>query len=135
MFLRLFLLFTIIPMIEIYVLIKVGQHIGAFNTIGFIILTGIVGAYLARAQGFYIIAKIQSELQRGQMPTDSLTDGLIILVGAVLLVTPGFVTDTIGFVLLIPQTRQLLKQFATAQFRKYINRNNVYTDIHFTDLE
>ena len=135
MFFKLFLLFTVIPIIEIWVLIQVGQRIGAFDTIALIVFTGIVGAFLARSQGFYIIAKIQNELQQGHMPTDSLTDGLIILVGAVLLITPGFVTDILGFLLLIPQTRSMLKQFIMTQFKNYISRNNVYSNIHFNDRD
>jgi UPF0716 protein FxsA len=119
MFFRLFLLFTIIPLIEIWVLIQVGQRIGAFDTIALIVLSGIIGAWLARSQGFHIIAKIQHELSQGQMPTDSLTDGLIIFAGAILLITPGFVTDVMGFVLLVPQTRIFVKKFVTSQFKNY----------------
>ncbi len=130
MFFRLFLLFTIIPLIEIWVLIQVGQQIGAFDTIALIILSGIIGAFLARSQGFYIISKIQHELSQGQMPTESLTDGLIILVGAVLLITPGFVTDVMGFLLLVPQTRVFVKKLVMSQFKNYISRNNVYSSYH-----
>ena len=135
MFFRLFLLFTIIPLIEIWVLIQVGQRIGAFDTIALIVLSGIIGAFLARSQGFYIISKIQHELSQGQMPTESLTDGLIILTGAILLITPGFVTDIFGFVLLVPQTRVFVKKFVTSQFKNYISRNNVYSGVHYEDFD
>ena len=133
MFFKLFLLFTIIPLIEIWVLIQIGQRIGAFETIALIVLTGALGAFLARSQGFLVISKIQNELQQGRMPTESLTDGLIILVGAVLLITPGLITDIFGFLLLIPQTRTLLKQFILDQFKNYISRNNGYSNIHIED--
>ena len=131
MFVRLFLLFTIIPILEIWVFIRVGQQIGAFDTIVLILLTGIVGALLARSQGFYIIAKIQHELANGQMPTESLTDGLIILAGGILLITPGFITDILGFLLLVPQTRRFVKKAITSQFKNYISRSNDYSNIHF----
>ena len=134
MFFRLFLLFTIIPLIEVWVLIHVGQQIGAFNTIALIVLSGILGAWLARSQGFYIISKIQYELSQGQMPTESLTDGLIILAGAILLITPGFVTDTMGLILLIPQSRTFVKKIVTSQFKNYISRNNVYSSIHYDEM-
>jgi UPF0716 protein FxsA len=133
MFFKLFLLFTVIPLIEIWVLIQIGQRIGAFDTIALIILTGILGAFLARSQGFFIISKIQNDLQQGRMPADSLTDGLIIIVGAVLLITPGLITDIFGFLLLVPQTRLVLKQIILRQFKKYISRNNGYSNVHFHD--
>lgn len=135
MFTRLLLLFTIVPLIEIYVLIKLGQHIGALDTIMLVLLTGIFGAWMARSQGLLVLKKIQADLQNGQLPADSLTDGLIILIGGVLLITPGIITDCAGLLLLFPQTRKAFKKIITLQFKKYISKNNVYTNIHFDDLE
>jgi len=109
MFPYLVLLFTILPALELAVMIHVGSRIGAANTILLLILTGVSGAYLARLQGFIIIRNIQSRLEQGEMPTEQMMDGLLILVGGLLLLTPGFITDILGILLLIPFTRALIK--------------------------
>ncbi len=109
MFIKLLLVFTIVPIIELYVLIEAGHQIGIGATIGMIILTGIAGAYLARTQGFNLINKIQTELNQGRIPAEELMDGAIILAGGLLLLTPGFCTDLFGFVLLTPMTRKIIK--------------------------
>ncbi len=109
MFPYLILLFTVLPALELAVLIHVGSHIGAANTVLVIILTGVSGAYLARLQGFIVIRDIQSRLEQGQMPTEQMIDGVLILVGGLLLLTPGFITDCLGILLLIPLTRSLIK--------------------------
>ena len=110
MFIRLLLLFTLVPVLEIYVLLQVGSVIGVIPTVLLILATGMAGAYLARSQGFQILTKIQNELQTGHLPTQELLDGAIILVGGVLLLTPGFCTDLAGIVMLIPGTRNWLKK-------------------------
>ncbi len=109
MFIKLLLVFTIVPIIELYVLIEAGHQIGVGATIGMIILTGIAGAYLARTQGFNLINKIQTELNQGRLPAEELMDGAIILAGGLLLLTPGFCTDLFGFALLTPMTRKIIK--------------------------
>ncbi len=109
MFIKLIILFTLVPVIEIYVLISAGQQIGALPTIGLIILTGIAGAAMARSQGFALLNRIQNELSQGRLPQEELIDGAMILTGGLLLLTPGFCTDLFGFFLLTPVTRQLLK--------------------------
>lgn len=114
----LILLFTVLPALELYVLIKVGGVIGAGNTILIIILTGVLGAYLARFQGIITLQRIQQSLNKGQLPNDALMDGLMILVGGIVLLTPGFITDITGFLLLIPPTRSLIKIFALKTFEK-----------------
>ena len=126
MFYRLLLLFTVIPFVELIVLIEVGKRIGTLTTLGVIILTGILGASLARAQGFLIIAKIREELSIGKIPTDSLIDGLLILIGAAFLLTPGFITDICGFLLLFPASRAALRE----PLRHYF-RNKISTSSHF----
>ncbi len=109
MFLKLFLLFTVVPAIELYLIIKVGQSIGAANTIFLIIGTGILGAYYARQQGFRVVSNIQFKVQQGQVPGDDLVNGAMLLVGGALLITPGFVTDFLGFSLIFPPTREAVK--------------------------
>ena len=124
MFGYLVLLFTLLPAIELYVLIEVGSVIGASNTILIILLTGVVGAYLARLQGFLTLQKIQNSVNQGQLPNNELMDGLMILVGGIVLLTPGFITDIIGFLLLIPLSRNLIKIWAQKTFEKMMKEGN-----------
>jgi len=109
MFIKLLIVFTIVPVIELYVLIEAGRQIGVGATIGMIFLTGIAGAYLARSQGFNLINRIQTDLNQGRIPADEMMDGAMILAGGLLLLTPGFCTDLFGFCLLTPLTRRFFK--------------------------
>ena len=117
MLLRLFLAFTIIPIIEIYILIKIGSILGAFASISLVILTGILGAYLARLQGLNTFLNIQKSLSLGRLPSGELLDAVLILVAGILLLTPGFLTDSIGFILLIQTTRNLIKFWLQSKFK------------------
>ncbi len=107
----LILAFVITPIAELYLLIKIGALIGAFNTIMLVVLTGIAGALLARSQGLAVLNKINSDLESGSMPAEALIDGLFILVGGLLLITPGIITDVIGFIFVIPRTRAMVKKY------------------------
>jgi len=127
MIFKLLLLFTLIPLIELSLLVKLGQQIGLGATLVIVILTGIVGAYLAREQGFIIITKIRNELQNGRLPADSLIDGILILAGGLLLVTPGILTDAIGFSALVPVTRKIIKEYLKQKFRQNINSGQIHT--------
>ena len=109
MFIKLIILFTLVPIIELYVLIEAGRQVGAGATIGMIFLTGIAGAYLARSQGFNLINRIQTDLNQGRIPAEEMMDGAMILAGGLLLLTPGFCTDLFGFCLLTPATRKFFK--------------------------
>ncbi|GAB6043973.1 FxsA family protein [Endothiovibrio diazotrophicus] len=102
----LFLLFVIIPFIEIYLLIKVGGVIGALPTIGLVVLTAVIGAGLLRAQGLSTLARVQQTLAQGGIPAIELMEGAFLLVGGALLLTPGFFTDALGFACLIPPLRR-----------------------------
>ncbi len=104
----LFIAFLAIPVIEIYVLITVGSAIGAGTTIALIIFTALLGAVLVRAQGFSTLARVQGQLARGEMPAIEIFEGLFLLVAGALLLTPGFVTDAIGFAFLTPPLRRLI---------------------------
>ncbi len=121
------LLFTILPAFELALLIEIGGNIGVGNTLMIIILTGVLGAYLARLQGFIVLQKIQNDLNCGIMPNSQLTDGLMILVGGIVLLTPGFITDTIGFLLLMPWTRNLIKKWFQKKFENMIAKGQVVT--------
>ena len=123
----LILLFTIIPMVELMLLIKVGQYIGAWHTIVIVIITGIIGAYLAKLQGIITLSRIQEDINQGRMPTDRLIDGVIILCSGILLLTPGFITDIIGFMGLIPATRNLFRIWLKNKIRNIIEAGRIIT--------
>jgi UPF0716 protein FxsA len=110
MFFVLIFTFVILPMLELSVLIKAGTLWGVGNTLLLIVLTGVLGAALARQQGLRVLFEVQKDLSRGVMPTDKLVDGLLILVAGVVLLTPGFITDAIGFLVLWPTGRGWLKK-------------------------
>ncbi len=128
MFLKLFLLFTVVPVLELTVLIKMGTIIGTTNTIALILLTGVGGAALAKSQGLSLITRIQSDLQEGRLPAEELLNGAFVLVGGVLLLTPGFITDILGFILLIPFTRNLCKKWLRRKLEQKIASGGVYVD-------
>ena len=118
MFSRLFLLFVIVPALELYLLIEIGAVIGFLPTLGLICLTGIIGASLARQQGLSVWTQFNSRLQTGQLPGKELIDGIIILLSGALLLTPGVVTDFVGFLGLLPFSRALIRSFAQKRIEK-----------------
>ena len=127
MFFYLLIIFIILPIIEISIFIQVGGFVGTFNTILIIFLTAAVGVYFVRQQGFRTFQKIAVELQNQQIPVQGMFDGLVILISGILLVTPGFLTDTIGFLGLIPQTRVFLLGIIKNLFlQRYSNAHKQY---------
>jgi UPF0716 protein FxsA len=106
---RLVLLMTLVPLAELLLLVRLAQFWGFWTTVGIVIGTGLAGAALARAQGLRVVAAIRQKLGRGELPADDLLDGLMVLVAAAFLVTPGVMTDTAGLLLLIPFTRRVLR--------------------------
>ncbi len=102
------LLFFSVPLLEIYLLIKIGGIIGALPTVSLVVLTAVVGAFLLRQQGFATVSRIQSELHRGEVPAAALLEGAALVFGGALLLTPGFFTDTLGFLCLLPPTRRAI---------------------------
>ena len=104
----LFLLFVAVPLAEIYLLLEIGGIIGAIPTIGLVVLTAVIGAALVRAQGFSTIMRIRRNLDAGEIPAVAIIEGAFLLLAGALLLTPGFLTDTIGFGCLIPPLRQTL---------------------------
>ena len=101
-----------VPLIEIYLFIKVGGMIGAFPTVVLVIVTAILGVSLLRAQGFQTMAKFQQEVSTGQLPATTMLEGVALIFGGALLLTPGFLTDGIGFLCLIPITRKTIIAWA-----------------------
>ena len=106
MFFWFLLLFFTVPLVEIYVLLEVGGVIGALPTIGLVVLTAVIGAGLIRAQGISTLGRVQSELERGELPAVGIIEGALLLVAGALLLTPGFVTDSLGFLILVPPLRR-----------------------------
>ena len=123
----LFLMFTVLPALELYVLIKVGGIIGPWQTLGLVILIGIIGAFLSRIQGFLVLRKIQESMARGQMPTDAMIDGLLVLLGGLLLITPGFITDIFGIFFLFPPTRYLIRLLVSHNIKKMMHNGQIIT--------
>ena len=109
----LILLFILLPMAELYLLLMMAGRVGGLWTFALVIFTGMLGAWLCRLQGFRTLARINQEMSDGQMPTDSLVDGGMILVSAALLVTPGIMTDLFGFSLLFPPCRAIYRRLLT----------------------
>ncbi|MCP4896760.1 MAG: FxsA family protein [bacterium] len=118
MFIRLLLLFTVVPIVELGLLIQLGRYVGLAPTIGIVLLTGVIGASLARWQGLVTLRRVQAEMAEGRVPTGPLIDGLLILVAGAVLLTPGLITDAVGFLLLIPPTRAAVRQTLVDQFRR-----------------
>lgn len=126
MFMILLALFIIIPLLELWMIIEVGSRVGVVYTIMSLILISVGGAALAKQQGYRVIARIQSEVQSGNMPGDSLVDGALILAGAILLLTPGFLTDIVGLLLLLPITRIPVRSFARRRLKKAVERRSIF---------
>ncbi|MDN3016215.1 membrane protein FxsA [Paenibacillus sp. BSR1-1] len=121
----LLLLIIIVPAMDIGVLLFSGKAIGVWPTLISIILTGIIGAYLAKREGLQTIRRVQEQLRYGQIPSEGVLDGICILIGGTLLLTPGFITDIFGFLMLFKPTRKLFKFFMKNSFRKWIDRRNI----------
>ncbi len=131
----LLLLFISIPLIEIYLFIKIGSFIGAFNTISLILITAIIGIIYARYEGFNTLKSGMSQLVKNQLPVYEIISGAALAFAALLLILPGFATDFLGFLLIFPPTRKLL--FKNVR-NKYPNQNNKKQDFingEFEDID
>ena len=122
---KLFLAFTIIPVSEIYILIAIGGQIGILPSIGLVILTGIVGASLARSQGLQTLGRIRDSFQQGVVPGEELLNALLIAIAGIVLLTPGFLTDAAGLFLLIPATRTLCRDWLKRRIELVYAQRNV----------
>ncbi|HOW72178.1 MAG TPA: FxsA family protein [Phycisphaerae bacterium] len=120
MVLRLLLLFTLVPLVELAILIKIGSRIGAGTTIVMVLLIGFVGAAVARHEGWRTIQGIQADMAAGRLPGDRLVDGLLILIGGILLITPGVLTDIAGLLLFLPPVRALVRTYMKRRLRTRI---------------
>jgi UPF0716 protein FxsA len=122
---KLFLLFTVVPAIDLYLLIKIGGYIGAGPALALAVGVGLVGAWLARREGVRVLREWQAAVVRGEMPREGVTSSLLVLVGGVMLIAPGFLTDIIGLLLLIPPTRRLVANWLAAYARKQLEAHTV----------
>ena len=131
------LLLTIIlvPIIEIYLFIKIGSQIGAFNTISLIFITALIGVYYARYEGLNTIRSGFSQLIKNELPAYEIISGAAIAFAALLLILPGFATDLIGFLLIFPLTRKLIFGKFSMKFQKKNNQKNNFIDGEFEDIE
>lgn len=125
MFFKLLLLFTLIPLVELYLLIEIGKLLGAPLTIGIVAITGFVGVFLAKSEGLSVLRRLQNQLAEGEMPGNALLDGLFILVGGAFLLTPGLITDTLGFLFLIPLTRYPLRELLKRKLARMMSTGDI----------
>ena len=119
-----FLFFIIIPLLEVILFITVGKYIGLWNTIFIIIITGIVGAILVKSQGITIFNKALEEIKLNKKPIFSIFEGIAILIAGAFLLTPGFLTDTLGCVLLVPKARNIIINYITL----YLKKRTIYKE-------
>ncbi len=125
MIVRLFLLFTAVPLLELMILIDLGGAIGLGPTLGIVLLTGAAGAWIARAQGLAVLGRIRQEMAAGRVPAAELVEGAMVLVGGVLLLTPGLLTDAAGFLLMVPACRRAIRGWLMRKLEKMVEDGKV----------
>ena len=125
----------LIPIIEIYLFIKIGSQIGAFNTISLIFITAIVGLIYARFEGLNTLKSGLSQLIKNEMPAYEIISGAVIAFAAFLLIIPGFATDILGFLLIFPITRKFIMNRFEQKFKNQKNKKNNFIDGEFEDIE
>jgi UPF0716 protein FxsA len=130
MLFKLFLAFTLIPVLEIYLLIKIGYFLGAFNTIIVVIVTALLGASLARHEGIRTMMRVRESVNRGELPAEEMLDAVLIFIAGIVLLTPGFITDLAGIAILIPNARSWLKRWMRRKFDQWISENKADIIIH-----
>jgi UPF0716 protein FxsA len=118
----LFLVFVVAPLVELYVIVQVAHSIGVFETIAALIIVSFVGAWLVRTAGLSVLVRIQKQLAAGRMPTNELVDGGILLFAGALMIAPGFISDVIGILLVLPPTRAIVRRLVVRSYRSRIDR-------------
>jgi UPF0716 protein FxsA len=122
----LLLLFIVVPALEIWAIIEVGQRIGGWQTFALIILTGIVGAYLAKKEAIKVWSYAQSDMAAGQMPTRHIMDGICLFAGGLFLLSPGFLTDIAGILLVLPLTRSFFRNLLSVWIQKKLSNGRPF---------
>jgi len=126
MLIKLFLLFTLVPLLELWILIKLGSLVGTLPTILIVASTGFAGVLLAKSQGLTVLNRMRHDMKQGILPGNKLIDGVCILIGGAFLITPGLLTDLLGFSLLVPQTRDWVKSIARRYLRRVLDSGTFY---------
>lgn len=129
---RLLLLFIVVPLAELALLIEIGKRVGTLPTVGLIVGTGILGAYLARRQGLGILRRMREETAAGRIPAGSVVDGVLVLVAGAVLMTPGVLTDAFGFFCLVPAGRRFLKTRLRRWFEGAVQSGKVKVSLNVT---
>lgn len=132
---RLALLFIGLPLLELYILIKIGSHLGAFLTVALVIFSALLGLLLARFEGLRTLHQIRQSLSQGIVPAEEMVDSVLIFAGGVLFVIPGVITDFAALVLLIPFTRTIFKRWLRRRFDRAVERGNVRLQYHDKTLD
>lgn len=122
---RLALLFVVVPLVELILLIQLGQVVGLWPTLGLVVLTGVTGAMLARAEGLRVLYQFQTEVSSGKLPGQALLDGISVLVGGAFLLTPGILTDFAGFALLLPFSRRWVQGRVRRRIERGLERGTI----------
>ena len=128
---RFIVLFVTVPIVELSLLLVIGRRIGVALTIGVVMITGIIGAVLVKRQGMLVLSKIKNQFDEGRLPTDSLLEGLLILMGGIFLITPGIMTDAVGFLLIIPQSRVVILDYVKKFLRYKLREKGIYSSENF----
>jgi len=111
-------LFIGLPVLELYILFELAGATSVWVALGIVIVTGIVGGAFAKQQGAQVLRAVFASMARGELPVDALLDGAIVLVGGVMLITPGLITDSVGLLFVIPATRRIIRSFIKARLRR-----------------
>ncbi len=133
MLIRFFLLLVLVPVFEIYVLLRIGSVMGSAPTVGLVLLTAAVGAWLTRRSGLRALLRMRANIDQGIVPADEMLDAFFILIAGIFLLTPGFVTDGLGFLLLFSPSRELVKRYVRRKLEQW--RNTRVEIVSFSDRD
>lgn len=131
----LFILFVVVPILELMVIIQVGQSVGAWNTVILLVVDSLVGAWLVKHQGIGLLKKSQDRLRNGELPSDEIFSGVTVLFAGALMLTPGFLTDLVGLLLLVPPIRAVVLMIVRRKFRSRIGTSFTTSNLPEWDMD
>ena len=131
----LFILFVVVPILELMVIIQVGQSVGAWNTVILLVVDSLVGAWLVKHQGIGLLKKSQDRLRKGELPSDEIFSGVTVLFAGALMLTPGFLTDLVGLLFLVPPIRALVLMIVRRKFRSRIGTSFTTSNLPEWDMD
>lgn len=123
---KVLLLFAVVPLVELYLLLTIGRLVGFWPTVAIVLVTGTVGAWLARREGLRVMRRWREDLAQGRMPEEGVLSGVLVLVGGVLLITPGVLTDITGLLLLLPPTRRVVARHIRARLERAMAAGTIH---------